>query len=87
MDGDGDGVGRVPVGLLGRRRGRQLGLAPRGLEHVLGVVEDLQCKYSSLCFLVKPSDLHQLHPVHANQITRERLHDLATLTPSPEGKQ
>ena len=84
MDGDGDGVGRVPVGLLGRRRGRQLGLAPRGLEHVLGVVEDLQCKYSSLCiWLIQPSDLHQLHPVQANQITRERLHDLV----NPEGKQ
>ena len=41
VDGDGDGVRRMPVDLLRRRRGRQLGLAPRGLEHVLRVVKDL----------------------------------------------
>ena len=41
VDGDGDGVRRVPVDLLRGRRGRKLGLAPRGLEHVLRVVKDL----------------------------------------------
>ena len=65
VDGDGDGVGRVPVGLLGRRRGRQLGLAPRGLEHVLGVVEDLHCSVDKARFvLVQP--MSDLHPVQAN---------------------
>ena len=41
MHGDGDEVWRVAVDLLRSRRGRQLRLAPRGLEHVLRVVKHL----------------------------------------------